>query len=248
MARSVGPSVGDKPNPSVAPEAVRVIGTPTRVFHPGPELLTAPHRGRRYGCSLSRRAPVRSPSSHHGGDNPRLSPTHPLGSPHRLLAYCGTSGSCKGFPSAASPALTAPRFPQCPRDEPMGGAAASGKSRGPPPSLSGLTEESRYGGVAGNPQGAPRAGASRPAHESKLVRPCGPGSNREPGSAMCYAANAAPHIAGSPSARSAFAAAPLKRETKVPPNRKHYYAQLWDCKVFQNRSDRLTSSTLLKST
>lgn len=53
--------------------------------------------------------------------------------------------------------------------------------------------------------------------KGKPVRPCGPSSKRELASAMCYAANAAPHIAGSPPARPAFAAAPLKRDNSQGP-------------------------------
>ncbi len=53
MARSVGPSVGNKPTSSLARRGRdKGIGCPTRVFHPGPELMT-PHRGRRYECSLT---------------------------------------------------------------------------------------------------------------------------------------------------------------------------------------------------
>jgi len=55
MARSVEPSVGNKPIPPLAPRGRdKGIGCPTRVFHPGPELFrSSTHRGRRYGCSLT---------------------------------------------------------------------------------------------------------------------------------------------------------------------------------------------------
>lgn len=63
---------------------------------------------------------------------------------------------------------------------------------------------SARGGVAGNPQGTPRAAASRtsPVPESMPVRPAA-----ETGASQCYVLRgfAAPHIA-------AFAASPLKRE------------------------------------
>jgi hypothetical protein len=85
----------------------------------------------------SDRAPQRSfsssfvgavPSRHCGG-----SPTHPLGSPRRTTAVPRAVAGCQGFPSAASPALTARHRPRCSRVVPTGGAAAaSGKSRGPP--------------------------------------------------------------------------------------------------------------------
>jgi hypothetical protein len=53
MARSVGPSVGNKPRPPLARRGRdKGIGCPARVFHPGPEL-SAPPRGRRYECSLT---------------------------------------------------------------------------------------------------------------------------------------------------------------------------------------------------
>ena len=59
-------------------KAGRLIGYPTRDFHPGPELSEAPHRGRRYECSLSCLQPSfsRSPSAPRPAE---LSPSLPSG-------------------------------------------------------------------------------------------------------------------------------------------------------------------------
>src|SRR5215217_3816871 len=47
-----------------------------RDFHPGPELLPAPHRGRRYECSLSDPPPPLSLRSQQAPRSAEL-PTHP---------------------------------------------------------------------------------------------------------------------------------------------------------------------------
>src|SRR6185295_10635292 len=56
-------------------------------------------------------------------------------SPRRRAAYCGSSRSCQGFPSAASPALTAPRLRSLEGDTPTGGSSRLWKEHtGSPPS------------------------------------------------------------------------------------------------------------------
>ena len=64
MARSVGPSVGDKPlRPLAHRGRVKRIGCPTRVIHPGPELIVQLHSRPKIRLQSHRRAPCARPNS-----------------------------------------------------------------------------------------------------------------------------------------------------------------------------------------
>jgi hypothetical protein len=140
MARSVRPSVGNKPIPPVAPSEA--------VVPDWLALARLPSWPGAAGSSTSR--PKIRLQSHHRALRIRSAgsrapePVLPL-APSRLPPSndCRTAGRrtvCQGFPPAASPALTARRRPRCRRVVPRGGAAHLRKEQGtarPPPLLTG---------------------------------------------------------------------------------------------------------------
>jgi hypothetical protein len=139
----------------------------TRDFHPGPELLAAPHRGRRYECSLSDPHPAlscsrRSTRGLQGFPRPALSGKEarfPLRLDRRVWEGLVPPGrDCLPDPPADGflRSQTPPRPPHFHR-EPEGKARPMSK---PPPNiLAGLTEESRYEG-SGWAEASPLPGPS----------------------------------------------------------------------------------------
>jgi len=157
--------VRDKPKIllRLSPGPVQRLAPMTRDFHPGPELLAAPHRGRRYECSLSDPAPALSRAA----DAASVACEVFLRPPIRVRrrAFHSASAAVPGprleiparqcLPHPAADGIlrfqTPPRPPHSHR-EPVGKTRPASRPppAGPPPTSSrGLTEESRYEGSGG---------------------------------------------------------------------------------------------------
>lgn len=99
------------------------IGSPTRVFHPGPELLIAPHRGRRYECSPTIALRIPSSLSLHGDRASKASSIRPSRLPPSNETVLRDATGLSRFPFGGFADLDSPVSPAVPKGYADGGSS-----------------------------------------------------------------------------------------------------------------------------